>query len=68
MSTPLPRLREARKSLVHRKIDTKKEEAEQIPTVSADYGFFGQPEDSEHMTHSPEMYVDNTGGCQPLEC
>ena len=32
-------------SLGHRKVDTKTKEAEQIPTVSAEYGFFGQPED-----------------------
>ena len=32
-------------SFVHRKVDTKTKEAEQIPTVSVDYGFFGHPED-----------------------
>ena len=31
-------------SLGHRKVDTKTKEAEQITTVSVDYGFFGQPE------------------------
>ena len=32
-------------SLGHHKVDVKTEEAEQMPTVSVDYGFFGQPED-----------------------
>ena len=32
-------------SLGHRYVDTKTKEAEQIPTVSVDYGFFGHPED-----------------------
>ena len=32
-------------SLGHREVETKTKEAEQIPTVSVDYGFFGQPED-----------------------
>ena len=37
-------------SLGHRKVDTKTKEAEQIPTVSVDCGFFGQPEDRAHNT------------------
>ena len=37
-------------SLGHRKVDMKIKEAEQIPTVSVDYGFFGQPEDRAHDT------------------
>ena len=37
-------------SLGHRKVDTKTKEAEEIPTVSVDYGFFGQPEDRAHDT------------------
>ena len=37
-------------SLGHRKVDMKAKEAEQIPTVSVDYGFFGQPEDRAHDT------------------
>ena len=37
-------------SLGHRKVDTKTKEAAQIPTVSVDYGFFGQPEDRAHDT------------------
>ena len=32
-------------SLGHRKVDRKTKEAEQIPTVSVDSGFFGQPVD-----------------------
>ena len=39
-------------SLGHRKDNTKMKEAEQIPTVSVDYGFFGQPEDRAHDTLS----------------
>ena len=34
----------------HRKADTKTEEAEQVPTVSVDFGFFGLPEDRAHDT------------------
>ena len=37
-------------SLGHRKVDTKTKEAEQIPTVFVDFGFFGQPEDRAHDT------------------
>ena len=37
-------------SLGHRKGDTKTKEAEQTPTVSVDYGFFGHPEDRAHDT------------------
>ena len=37
-------------SLGHRKVDTKMKEAEQQPTVSVDYGLFGQPEDRAHDT------------------
>ena len=37
-------------SLGHRKVDTKIRVAEQIPTVSVDYVFFGQPEDRAHDT------------------
>ena len=37
-------------SLGHRRVDTKKKKAEQIPTVSVDLGFFGQPEDGAHDT------------------
>ena len=37
-------------SLGHRKVDTKTKEAEQVPTVSVDHGFFGQPEDRAHDT------------------
>ena len=37
-------------SLGHRKVDMKTKEAEQIPIVSVDYGFFGQPEDRSHDT------------------
>ena len=37
-------------SLGHRKVDTKTKEAEQIQTVSVDYGLFGQPEDRSHDT------------------
>ena len=33
-------------SLGHRKVDAKTKEAEQIPTVSVYYGFFGQPDTS----------------------
>ena len=39
-----------RLSLSHRKVVTKTKEAEQIPTVSVDCGFFGQPEDRAHDT------------------
>ena len=35
-------------SLCHRSVDAKTEEAEQIPTISVDCGFFG----TEHMTRS----------------
>ena len=37
-------------SLGHHKVDAKTKEAEQVPTVSVDYGFFGQPEDRAHDT------------------
>ena len=37
-------------SLRHHKVDAKTKEAEQMPTVSVDYGFFGQPEDRAHDT------------------
>ena len=37
-------------SLGHRKFDMKTKEAEQIPTVSVDYAFFGQTEDRAHDT------------------
>ena len=36
--------------LGHRRVDAKTEEAEQIPTISVDYGFFGQPEERAHDT------------------
>ena len=37
-------------SLGHRRVVAKTKEAEQIPTISVDYGFFGQPEDRAHDT------------------
>ena len=37
-------------SLGHRKVDAKTKEAEQMPDVSVDYEFFGQPEDRAHDT------------------
>ena len=37
-------------SLGHRRIDAKTKEAEKIPTISVDYGFFRQPEDRAHDT------------------
>ena len=37
-------------SLGHHKVDAKTKEAEQIPTVSVNYGFFWQPEDRAHDT------------------
>ena len=37
-------------SLGHRRVDAKTKGAEQIPTISVDYGFFGQPEDRAHDT------------------
>ena len=37
-------------SLGHRRVDAKTKEAEQIPTISVDCGFFGQPEDRAHDT------------------
>ena len=37
-------------SMGHRKVDAETKEAEQIPTISVDYGFFGQPEDRAHNT------------------
>ena len=37
-------------ALGHRKVDTKTKEAEQIPTVSVDYGIFRQLEDEAHDT------------------
>ena len=37
-------------SLGYHKVDAKTKEAEQIPTVSVDYGFFGQLEDRAHDT------------------
>ena len=37
-------------SLGHRKVDAEMMEAEEIPIVSVDHGFFGQPEDSAHDT------------------
>ena len=43
-------VRGRRLSLGHRKVDMKTKEAEQIPTVSVDYGFFGRPEDRAHDT------------------
>ena len=36
--------------LGHHKVATKTKEAEQIPTVSVDHSFFGQPEDAAHNT------------------
>ena len=36
-------------ALGHRKADMETKEAGQIPTVSVDYGFFGQPEDRAHV-------------------
>ena len=38
-------------SLGHRNVDMKIQEAEQIPTISVDDGFFEQPEDRAHDTH-----------------
>ena len=37
-------------SLGHRRVDAKTKEAEQVPTISVDYGFFGHPEDRAHDT------------------
>ena len=37
-------------SLGHHKVDAKTKKAEQMPTVSVDYGFFGQAEDRAHDT------------------
>ena len=37
-------------SLDRHKVDAKTKEAEKMPTVSVDYGFFGQPEDKAHDT------------------
>ena len=34
----------------HRKVDAETKQDEQIPTISVDYGFFGQPEDKAHCT------------------
>ena len=51
-------------SLGHRKVDTKTEEAEQIPTVSVDYGFFGQPEDRARDTSCEIARVDASGVTQ----
>ena len=45
-------------SLGYRKVDTKTKEAELIPTVSVDHGFFGQPEDRAHDT-LPVLIVRN---------
>ena len=37
-------------SFGHRRVDAKAKEAEQIPTISVNYGFFGQPEERAHDT------------------
>ena len=37
-------------SLGYRRVDAKTKEAEQIPTISVDYGFCGQPDDRPHDT------------------
>ena len=37
-------------SMGHRKVDAETKQDEQIPTISVDYGFFGQPEDKAHCT------------------
>ena len=44
------RVRGRRLSLGHRKVETMMKEAEQVPTVSVDYGFFWEPEDRAHDT------------------
>ena len=43
-------------SLGHHKVDAMTKEAEQMPTVSVDYGFFGQPEDRVHDS-LPVLFV-----------
>ena len=43
-------------SLGHRRVDAKIKEAEQIPTISVDCSFFGQPEDRAHNT-LPVLFV-----------
>ena len=46
-------------SLGHRRVDAKRKEAEQIPTISVDFGFFGQTEDRAHDTLPVLIVRDN---------